>query len=162
LIRQQKGTGRSGQLERLSIIWCEGESEYNRIIAQQVYAAPGRAIAAVVPEPHYVEPSRGGPLILAAVSITLFFSLADAVLSVDLASVGLMRLNPVMDVYLKLLGPSGYILLRHGITSTSALFLVWHQEKAYFRGRVRGKYLLLVLPFLYGYSFLSKVLDALP
>jgi hypothetical protein len=103
----------------------------------------------------------GGPFILIVFCVSLFFSLAEAVLSVDLASAGVRSLSPVMNVYLELLGPSGFILLKYAITSMSLLYLVSRQDTYYFRGSVRGRSLLLFLPVLYFYGWFSTVTDAL-
>lgn len=78
----------------------------------------------------------------------LILSVADAIFTLHLVSMGATEINPVMDFFLQF-GPLPFLLVKYFLTGTSLIWILVHKNYYLFAGRLRTKYILIAIPILY-------------
>lgn len=82
------------------------------------------------------------------VLITLMLSVADAIFTLHLVSMGATEINPVMDFFLQF-GPLPFLLVKYFLTGTSLIWILVHKNYYLFGGKLGIKYILVAIPILY-------------
>ena len=95
---------------------------------------------------YYVDRYDGWSIVV--LLLVLLLSIADAYLTLRLVAAGAREMNPVMDFFLRA-GVTPFLVAKYCLTGFGALFLIVHKEYPFFKGRVRGFYLLVAVLGLY-------------
>lgn len=95
---------------------------------------------------YYVD--RYGWRSISAVLTSLLLCLTDAFMTLHLLSRGAQELNPVMDYFINI-GPIHFLAVKYAITGVALTWLLIHKDYPLFKGRIKGKNLLLPVPVLY-------------
>ncbi len=82
------------------------------------------------------------------VLVTLTLSVADAIFTLKLISLGGSELNPFMDFFLQL-GPIPFLTVKYILTGTCLVFFLVNENRVIFWGRLRVKLLLAFSLLLY-------------
>ncbi|MCH8021396.1 hypothetical protein IH785_16250 [candidate division KSB1 bacterium] len=82
------------------------------------------------------------------VLVTLTLSVADAIFTLKLISLGGSELNPFMDFFLQL-GPIPFLTVKYILTGTCLVFFLVNENRLVFWGRLRVKLLLAFSLLLY-------------
>ena len=83
-----------------------------------------------------------------AVLVTLALSVADAIFTLKLISLGASELNPLMDFLLQL-GPIPFLTVKYILTGACLLFFLVNENRTVFWGRLKIKLLLAFSLLLY-------------
>lgn len=82
------------------------------------------------------------------VLVTLTLSVADAIFTLKLISLGASELNPFLDFFLQL-GPIPFLTVKYILTGTCLVFFLVNENRMVFWGRLRVKLLLAFSLLLY-------------